>query len=146
MARGNAGLFGMALRDWHRTQVADANRFKRMLALVALAKVVEKSPVDTGRFRGNWQVTTGHPATGEVGSADDAWDQSPPGSAAGTAMAAHQGQIGGLQPGDSIYLTNNVPYAGALEYGHSQQAAQGMVAVTVAELELIRSTSGTGAA
>lgn len=43
--------------------------------------------------------------------------------------------ISQLKPYEVVYLANNVEYAAALEGGHSQQAPQGVVAVTVAELQ-----------
>jgi hypothetical protein len=39
----------------------------------------------------------------------------------------------GFKAGDTIYLTNNLPYIRRLEEGYSQQAPAGMVALTVQE-------------
>ncbi|NTX09022.1 hypothetical protein, partial [Myxococcus sp. CA040A] len=39
--------------------------------------------------------------------------------------------------GDTVYVTNNLPYARRLEFGHSAQAPRGMVRVTVARLREI---------
>lgn len=36
---------------------------------------------------------------------------------------------------ETIYIQNNLPYIKALEYGHSKQAANGMVGVTLANAE-----------
>lgn len=96
------------------------------LALQALSGVVLKSPVDTGRFRGNWNVSvdlrddTTTDATDKDGSAT---------------IAKGQGVITAIPPYRTIWLTNNLPYARRLETGWSQQAPAGMVALTLAELE-----------
>ncbi len=34
-----------------------------------------------------------------------------------------------------IYIMNNLPYARALEYGHSKQAPAGVVRITLAEVD-----------
>lgn len=39
------------------------------------------------------------------------------------------------EKGESIYISNNLPYIRALEYGHSKQNPKGMVGVVVANAE-----------
>ena len=81
-------------------------------------RVDAMSPVDTGLFRANWQATLDQPYTGAVKQAN------------------RQGSIDHVIPfasnadGHVFYLTNKVPYALALEYGHSAQAPDGMVRVS----------------
>lgn len=73
-----------------------------------------------GRARGNWQCTIGAPFSGE--------------DASGSVMKA-QNAIP-RRAGSVVYLTNNVPYIGKLEYdAHSRQAPNGMVRVSVALFE-----------
>ncbi|WP_429820275.1 hypothetical protein [Ensifer sp. B1-9] len=50
-------------------------------------------------------------------------------------MAKGAAIIAAADPFQAIFITNNLPYATALEAGHSKQAPIGMVAVTFAELE-----------
>lgn len=76
-----------------------------------------------GRFRGNWQLTFDVPAQGETGRVDKTGAET---LARGTSK---MGEFD-LLSFDSVYFTNNVPYAVRLEYGWSQQAPQGMVRVT----------------
>jgi len=82
--------------------------------------IILMTPVDTGRARGNWQCTIGAPFVGQ----DDSGDVS---------------KMHGIVPrraGSVVYLTNNVPYIGRLEYdAHSRQAPNGMVRVSVALFE-----------
>lgn len=78
-----------------------------------------------GRFRGNWQLSIGSPATGILDLVDK------DGSAT---KAAHAGVIATAKAGGQFYLTNNLPYAIRLENGWSRnQAPLGMVAITVVE-------------
>lgn len=89
--------------------------------------VIMKSPVDTGRFRGNWIATTGTPSFMYY---DDVKDK--PGRAT---KAAARRVINGSRIGGITYLVNNLPYAYRLEYGYSQQTPNGMVRISVAEFE-----------
>ena len=94
----------------------------RKIALDVFSEVILMSPVDTGRFRGNWQVAIGNIPTGTVEIDDKT----------GTATIAKvQAETLNLQVGQTIYLINNLPYAQKLEFGHSKQAPAGMVRITV---------------
>lgn len=98
----------------------------RKIALELFTRVVLKSPVDTGRFRANWQLAIGD-IPDDVLELDDK---------AGTAtvsrgVAASQG----VRAGDVVYLVNNLPYGPRLEYGWSQQAPAGMVRISIAEIQ-----------
>lgn len=81
-----------------------------------------------GRFRGNWQFTIGVPAAGDLDRID------PNGTETLTALRA---QVATLTAGQTAYIVNNLPYAIPLEYGHSTQAPQGMVRVTLARFQEI---------
>jgi hypothetical protein len=82
-----------------------------------------RSPVDTGRFRGNWQVSVGLPAVGTVGADDPS----------GTIANAEAMKALSIPLGSVAYFTNNLPYARRLEYGWSKQAPAGMVRLSVGE-------------
>ena len=99
---------------------------KQKVAMTALQKVVLRSPVDTGRFRGNWNVAI---EQADLSISDDV-DRS-----GGDTINAGSAVIMGSQPFDVIFISNNLPYAGVLEGGWSLQAPGGMVAITVAEIE-----------
>ncbi|KAA6705316.1 HK97 gp10 family phage protein, partial [Salmonella enterica subsp. enterica serovar Lubbock] len=42
----------------------------RAVSLKLFSAIIKSSPVDTGRFRGNWQTTGATPATGLVAGVD----------------------------------------------------------------------------
>jgi len=96
------------------------------LALEGLRRLVNKTPVDTGRAKGNWQTTIGSVATGTNDTTD-------PGGQKTISQGADT--ITGAPIFRPIAITNNLPYIVALEHGHSQQAPHGMLAITVSELE-----------
>ncbi|MGN8259512.1 hypothetical protein ACLEJW_09280 [Pseudomonas sp. SMSB3] len=81
-----------------------------------------------GRFRGNWQFSIDSPATGELDRID------PSGSVTIADLIA---QVQALTIGQTAYIVNNLAYAIPLEYGHSTQAPNGMVRVTLANFQRI---------
>ena len=93
----------------------------RTIALDMLTEIVAKSPVDTGRFRGNNIVSVGAPVFTSNANFD------PTGS-----ETIQQGAriTTGLEPYTLVFIQNNLPYATALEDGHSQQAPGGIYAVS----------------
>jgi len=100
----------------------------RKVALELFSKVILRSPVDTGRFRGNWQVSVGSIPSGTL----ELDDKSGTATVSKAAAAA-----AGVKAGDIIYLANNLPYAMRLEEGYSDQAPGGMVALTAQEFKSI---------
>lgn len=96
------------------------------IGLDALRNVVLMSPVDEGRFRGNWHTTIGT-TSNAVFDRVDLTGAKTINDGARTLNAYEK-----LQP---IYIQNNLPYAQRLENGHSGQAPNGMVALTVNYIE-----------
>lgn len=79
------------------------------------------TPVDTGFARASWWK-----AIDGVGS-------HPNQPAKGETVSAPLHPLGKLKFSDKAYLANNAPYILALEYGHSKQAGDGMIRITLAE-------------
>jgi hypothetical protein len=127
--------FALQLSEFARKAGRNADLVVQKVAVDILARVVRRSPVDTGRFRSNWQVTIGAPATGTLPTEDKSGN---------VAIAAGQQALASFQVGPAVFITNNLPYGPRLEYeGWSKQAPAGMVRVTVAEYEsLIRKAIG----
>lgn len=103
-----------------------ADTVVRKSALDVLSAVVRRSPVDTGRFRGNWMT-----ALQKIDTSTSAPDD----KSGASSLARGQSVLGQFRPGQTIYLTNSLPYARRLEYGWSQQAPQGMVRLSVVEFD-----------
>lgn len=100
----------------------------RAITFALFREVIRRTPVDTGRLKGNWQTTTTMPATGTLETTD---------KSGGKAIAAIAAGMGGW--GSTTYLTNNLPYAQRIEYdGWSYtKAPVGMVRVSLARINSI---------
>jgi len=114
---------------------ADLETVARKVTFDLYSSVVYMSPVDTGRFRANWNVS--------VNSVDTATSQSTDKNRANTEVA----KVLELPVGGVYFLSNSLPYAQVLEYGlypnppkhptgktvngYSRQAPAGFVRVSV---------------
>jgi len=114
---------------------ADLETVARKVTFDLYSSVVYMSPVDTGRFRANWNVS--------VDSVDTATSQSTDKNRASTEVA----KVLELPVGGVYFLSNSLPYAQVLEYGlypnppkhptgktvngYSRQAPAGFVRVSV---------------
>lgn len=117
------------IRSWARDAETRMVDVIRAIELSVSVKVIMKSPVDTGRFRGNWYPSVGSPsATMSLEGFD---------KGGGTTIQRTRDFINGQTPFHAFYLTNNLPYAWPLEEGWSQQAPQGMVRTTIAEFNSV---------
>ena len=94
----------------------------RKVTFDLLERIQQKTPVDTGMLRANYFVGVGV----RPDATRDSVDQS-------EAQTAAMESLKGGKAGDVFYITNNLPYAMAIEMGHSQQAPQGMVRTTAEE-------------
>lgn len=99
----------------------DVDLVVRRVTFELFQKVVLRSPVDTGRFRANFNVSYGVADTSTTDSTTQA---------RGTEQAQ---KALTLQAGGVVLLCNALPYARRLEYGWSKQAPQGMVRLSVQE-------------
>ncbi len=112
-----------AARDFdvnaRRLTLGQVDKLGRMVALELLGRVIQETPVDTGRARGNWNVSVGRedPATNDERRAPQALQEG---------GAVIEGVKLGTR-GDQVYVTNGLPYIGPLNNGHSQQAPRGYV-------------------
>ena len=97
---------------------------QKKVAFQVLTGVVLKTPVDTGRARGGWQLDVG-----AVSGAPERLDKD------GSAIFADAARkLGALRFGERVAISNNVTYIIYLENGSSDQAPQGMVAITLDEV------------
>jgi hypothetical protein len=119
--------FGLDIARFVEKAKAAPEQVVRKVGLDLASRVVLRSPVDTGRFRANWNVAFGRVDTLTTLSTD---------KTGGKTIERVRVQLNGWQPGQDIYLTNSLPYAIPLEYGHSKkQAPLGMVRITVTEFQ-----------
>lgn len=120
--------FGDEVGKWSDETANKVELAIRKIAIDAFTRIVLRSPVDTGRFRGNWQVSIENIPIGTVNQSDES----------GSETIAEIVKVASELKGDqAIYLVNNLPYARRLEYGWSKQAPGGMVRLTVQEFQSI---------
>lgn len=120
--------FADDLRRFERKTDDKMSRAVRKITLDAFSSCIMISPVKSGRFRGNWQPAIGSAPSGTVELLD------PTGA---IVIAKVQGVTAGMEPGDVVYMANNLPYAQRLEDGYSSQAPAGMVRLTVQRFQPI---------
>ena len=94
----------------------------RAVSIKLFSAIIKASPVDTGRFRMNWQTSGPVPKTGNVAGVDVTGNKT---------VQATQTYITNSPAWQEFTLVNNLPYAQRLEYGYSKQAPSGMVRVNV---------------
>lgn len=113
----------------------NADEVVRKVTLDVFGRVIKRTPVDTGRLKGNWQFGDSTIPSGTVDTLDKSGNSTTTKVAAGIPKKA---------AGRIYYLVNNLPYAMEIERGSSKvQAPQGMVGITVVEFEeLARRAAG----
>lgn len=110
----------------------DVDLVVRKVTIDMFSRVIQMSPVDTGRFKGNWQCSLDAAATNPIDRVDDT-AQGDRGNAVFDAMSDF---VQANPAGRVTYLSNALPYAYRLEYeGWSKQAPVGMIRVTAREFD-----------
>ena len=107
---------------------AAVQRRSREIMLSLYAGITQLTPVDTGRAQGGWVVTLG---SSTAKSYDPGPDYAGGQAGADSLNATERNSISRVRPYTINWISNNVPYIGALERGHSERAANGMVSVTI---------------
>lgn len=102
------------------------NKLLREVALALINKLVEKSPVDTGRFRCSWVAGVGRAKT-----TIPTFDTNNNGESSKIRVLE---ALSKLKFGDSLYISNNLAYALMLEYGWSDQAPEGVAEKSITEV------------
>lgn len=109
----------IALENLANKLGGDLDQWSRAFTISLFNGVVRDTRVDTGRLRGNWQITTGSPASGEIDRLD------PNGSQVFSEI------VGSVRAENINWMTNNLSYAAVWE------EKDGMIARNVARLERI---------
>ncbi len=120
-----AGNFSLDLtRFIEKTQGNMDKAVRQTVALIA-QELDHRTPRDTGRLAANWQFGKYSPPTGIVNSVEIAE------GAVGRRIATEAVDV---MAGGEVWIVNNMPYAGRIEYGYSQKQPAGMVRTTLANL------------
>ena len=87
----------------------------KALAFEIFGEIIRLTPVDTGRARGNWNVSSGSPDFSTSNSATPA-------------QPDYNLNVKGFP---SVYISNGLHYIGLLEEGRSEQAPDGISKVAL---------------
>lgn len=101
-----------------------AEKMVRGTVIGCASRIIRRTPVDEGTLRGNWQASIDQPVLTTI-------DRIDPNGAASVTDTAREGQR--FKIGAVFYMTNNLPYAAAIEFGSSKQAPEGMMRIEVLE-------------
>lgn len=121
--------------DWDKAEVKikkASEKAVRAAALELFSSIILRTPVGNpslwkspapanyvgGRLRGNWQATIGSPATDELDTTD---------SSGGKTISAARATVNNYTLKQTMYLTNNLPYAQVIEDGSHTTQPSGMV-------------------
>lgn len=133
--------FSDVLNEWIESVEVKMDDIFQTIVIKVGEKVVRISPVDTGLFRGNWQLTVDEETSGVLAREDQTGDST---------VAAIASKANKLTAGQVAYILNHIEYGYDLEYGtyygptakvteegFSRQAPEGMVRVTASQFTSI---------
>lgn len=106
--------FELDLAKFGQKALGNAEKVVRKISLDMHSRIVERTPVDTGRAKAGTHVAINTQPPGEEGPGESG--------------------ISPFKLGDTVIIYNNVEYIVPLEYGHSKQAPQGMFRISFNEV------------
>lgn len=120
-----AGSFSLDLAKFIAHAEGNIDKALRQTVAIIAQELDARTPRDTGRLVANWQFGKYSPPTGIVNSVELS------AGAVGNRIAAEAATV---KAGGEVWIVNNLPYAGRIEYGYSQKSPAGMVRITLANL------------
>jgi len=120
-----AGKFSLDVAKLTNQYKISIDKVIKKIVFDLFTKIVMRSPVDTGRFRANWTIAQGQMNTITTAATDKTNNAAP--------TLGKLAELKDFKAGKTVFITNSLPYAIPLEYGHSKQAPGGMVRVTLSE-------------
>ncbi len=125
-----SGGFVIDLRRFKAKTEERAQLIVKKIAFELFTLVVTRSPVDTGRFRANNQISINELTPSSIIEFSG-------GKGVGATVGIpgrERGKLESYRLGDIIFIHNNVEYAMDLELGSSTQAPQGVYRLSVQDL------------
>ena len=117
----NLDLFVKRMDSLSARVLVNEVKVKQRLAERVVEVVANATPVLTGQASGNWTTRLDKPTS--------EWDEGP--SSASNSLANAKAALAGLKLGQTIYITNNVPYIVKLNKNYSPQAPTQYVQMSV---------------
>lgn len=125
---GLQGSFSLQLEQFKVQALAAIEQTVQDVIIQIGESVINLSPVDTGRFKANWQFTVDQPSNKSLIEYDKEGSE-----AIGRLVAA----VNTMELGHKAFIVNNLVYSIPLEYGYSKKAPSGIVRVTLAKFQSI---------
>lgn len=123
--------FDVAAKKFMKQVEQDAVIVQKSLAVNLFTRIVQRTPVDTGNARSNWNIATGAPVFDVVERKFD--PAAAPAASQGVAMQKAF-KLKTPKTGQTIWITNGADYIGFLEFGTSRMAPFAMVQLSVQEI------------
>lgn len=124
------GSFAKKLRAFADDLPAQRNELKKAAAQECLNQIVGDTPKDTGQAQANYVTSLDLPDTVTTYPGPGSGDAS---------LSRGRSVIARAEPGQSVHITNNLPYIGLLNAGRSSKAPAHFVEMAVeAAKEIIR--------
>ena len=117
-------MFSAQIAEFVAKAKENSDLVVRKVALEMFSRVIQKSPVDEGRFKSSWVVAINSIPTHDPGTIDKSGAPS---------FARVNAEVAALKAGTVITMCSNLSYSRRLEYGWSKQAPSGVVRITVVE-------------
>lgn len=131
--------FGKELDAWAKQVDLDHSELTVRFALLVGGKIVARTPYLTGRARASWNGSLDKAVRSTTRKGRKQPEYEDPAAAEKLFQDKFMDVLGSYlhRTGDKppIYIVNRLPYIVFLERGTSQKAPQGMVAVTLAEVQ-----------
>lgn len=121
-----SGNFELDIRRFVNHVNDNLDLVTKSIVLSLMRSVILKSPVKTGRFKGNWQYGNNQIPSGIIIDFD-------PSGTTTLINAANNFPVNSF--GMVHYIVNNLPYSIRLENGWSRKAPSGMVGLAISELD-----------
>jgi len=118
MSIKGAGLFSKLVNDFAKEVPELAVQVTNKACLDLFTNVVMDTPVDTGRARGNWQISIGN-STGSQLNVED--------KDGGATINKATSELLTDKTTAPVFIQNNLPYIKKLEYGYSKKSPRGML-------------------
>lgn len=123
---GLSGSFSAQLQQFADETMDSADSIFRDVVMMVGETLVRLSPVDEGTFRGAWRFS--------IGAQDDTVYETPDKDGSETVARMLAG-VGDLTFGQVANIQNSTIYGIPLEFGHSQQAPNGFLRITITRFQ-----------
>jgi len=127
-AIGRASTYKQVLKKVERETPARLTKALQNTAVETINKLIDRTPVDTGAAKFHWFVRL---------QPDENFNKENTDPSGTKTKAQAKRDVKLFRIGQTVWLVNSAPYFVYLEHGSSKQAPAGIVAITLAEVNLL---------